>query len=79
MSYHGDVCEDGLGRAPSHNFLADKVSKGGLLLPDVLGYLLVTPRLDPAVQKSLQDINPVKGILIELESTEIDDYIYSND
>ena len=75
MAYHGDVCEDGLGRAPSYNFLTDKVSKGGLLLPDVLGYLLVNPRLDPAVQQSLQGINSVRRMQIETESTAIDDNI----
>ena len=72
MAYHGDVCEDGLGQALSHNFLTDKVSEGWLLLPDVLGYLLVSPRLDAAVQQSLQGINSVRGMQIEPESTAID-------
>ena len=67
VSYHGGVCEDGLDTAPSYNFLTDKVSKSGLLLPDVLGYLLVTPRLDPAVQQSLQHINSVRGMRTTIE------------
>ena len=57
VAYHGDVCEDGLGRAPSYNFLTDKVSKGGLLLPDVLGYLLVNPRLAESTRHQLGERN----------------------
>ena len=70
MTYHGDVCEDGLGAALRHNFLTDKVSKGGVLLPDVLSYLLVNPRLAESTS-----INSVRGMQIETESTAIDDNI----